>query len=720
MIRIFTTITKVIFPLLVLVSLTSFLQAQAPAITCPGNTVTYGDQSNNEAQFWNAMSYWDSIISTHDLAENAVPLAINITDTCTTGTLKVKYILYLDLENNGSQETRVDSDTLPAANTIHYNNKNSAVTGGSQWQFDFRPVALANKFRFDLLVDAVSSTEKKAQLVWRYSPTATTLAQLPYGTHKIKWVVTNGCGQQSTCEYTFIIRDEKPPVVMCINGLSVNLMNISGGTVQLYASDFLQYTEDNYTPSSKLIIGIRKQGTGTGFPSDSTGTPKTSVRYNCNELGTNLIELWSKDKAGNVSACSTYVLIQDNGNVCTGNVNYSGKITTELSEGIEDVQIHLENGSSGVPIIGGPIPPLTNADGNYTLPNALPFSSTTRIAPLLDLDPLNGVNTWDLILISRHILGLEPLTTPYKLISADANKSGTVTTFDIVEIRKLIIGSYQKFPSNHSWRFVDSSQVFSNPLNPFADVIRETINIGNLPFGIAYNFIGAKIGDVDFTAQPHGFSTPTEDRTEKTTFTFQDQNLQENEVVSLHFAPESTIEGYQMTLDFSQFELLEIIPQNDLTMDNFGVFEQALTMVTEQPNQGFNLRLRAKQAGQLSSMLAMNDKITRSVAFDAGGFSKGIVLHFNPIQKEAIQLNQNVPNPWHSATNIGFYLPEANTPVTFTVVDEMARVVYTTTNTYPSGYQSITLDESIVPQAGIYWYALTTAQDKLVQKMVKF
>ena len=119
-------------------------------------------------------------------------------------------------------------------------------------------------------------------------------------------------------------------------------------------------------------------------------------------------------------------------------------------------------------------------------------------------------------------------------------------------------------------------------------------------------------------------------------------------------------------------------------------------------------------------MLAVNDNITRSVAFEANGLSKGIALHFDPIQKEAIQLNQNVPNPWHSATNIGFYLPEANTPVTFTVVDEMGRVVYTANNTYPSGYQSIVLDESMVPQAGMYWYSLTTAQGQLVQKMVKF
>jgi hypothetical protein len=717
MIRIFTTITKVIFHLLVLVSLTSFVQAQAPVITCPGAAVTYGDQSNNDAQLWNAATWWDPIVSSQNLAENAVPLSVNITDACTIGTLKVKYILSLDLDNNGSQETRVDSDTLPAANTIHFNNKGLAVTAGVQRQFDSRPVALADKYRFDLQLDAVSPSEKKAQLVWRSSPTATTMAQLPYGTHKIKWVVTNDCGQQSTCEYAFTIRDEKPPTISCINGLSVNLMNISGGSIQLWASDFLQTTEDNYSPPNKIMIGIRKQGAGTGFPVDSTGTPQTGVQYNCNDLGTNLVELWSKDKSGNVSACSTYVLIQDNQSVCWSEPPIvSGQIKTEANEGVEDVQIEVEVTNNGIPYFANSI--FTNSTGYFHYPTALQWTSSTKVTPKLEIDPLNGVNTWDLILISRHILGLEPLESPYKLISADANKSGTVTTFDIVEIRKLILGTYQKFPVNSSWRFVDKSQVFTNPFNPFANEIHESIALAPMPY--ALDFVGTKIGDVDNTAKPNGFSAPTEDRTEKTTFSFQDQNIKENEVVALRFAAASNIEGYQMTLDLSQFELLEIIPQNNLTMNNFGVFEQAITMVAEQSNQGFDLRLRAKQAGQLSSMLTINDKITRSVAFEANGLSKGIALHFDPIQKEAIQLNQNVPNPWHSATNIGFYLPEANTAVTFTVVDEMARVVYTTTDTYPSGYQSIALDESMVPQAGMYWYSLTTAQGQLVQKIVKF
>ena len=724
MIRIFTTISRVFLPLLVLVSLTSFLPAQAPVITCPGTTVTYGDQSNNDAELWNAATWWDATINSKDLAENAVPLSINITDICTTGSLSTRYILYLDLDNNGSLETRVDSDTLPAANTIHFNNNGLAVTAGEQRQFDFRSVALTNKYRFDLLVDAVSPTEKKAQLVWRSSPTATTMAQLPYGTHKIKWVVNNGCGQQSICEYTFTIRDEKPPIVECVNNLAVNLMNISGGRLELWATDFLSFASDNTTPTGQITLGLRRAGMGNGFPTNANGTPQTSLEFLCWDLGAQSIELWVKDKAGNTAFCEAVVIIQDNVGFCCFPTNIiNGAIATEDFIGIEDVEVSAQEGQ-GSPLSGFFYSSIfTNAAGFYSIQIGYhDFSETITVAPTLDLDPINGVNAWDLILISKHILGLSPLNSPYKLIAADANQSGTITTFDIVELRKLILGTYPKLPNNTSWRFVDKAQVFTNPENPFADSIRSTalLLVYEFPWMADWSFIGTKIGDVDNTATPNGFSAPTEDRTEKTTFTFQDRNIEENEVISLHFAAAPNIEGYQMTLDVEQFELLEIIPQNELTMDNFAVFEQAITMVTEQPNQGFDLRLRAKQAGQLSSMLAITDTVTRSVAFDRNGVSKGIALGFNPIQKEAIQLNQNVPNPWNTATNIGFYLPAAKTQVTFTVEDEIGRVVYTTTNTYPSGYQSIVLDKSMVPQAGIYWYSITTAQDKLVQKMVKF
>ena len=54
--------------------------------------------------------------------------------------------------------------------------------------------------------------------------------------------------------------------------------------------------------------------------------------------------------------------------------------------------------------------------------NVFPLISNTKITPVKDNDPLEGVNTLDLVLITRHLLGVENLDSPYKLIAAAANK----------------------------------------------------------------------------------------------------------------------------------------------------------------------------------------------------------------------------------------------------------------------------------------------------------
>lgn len=194
-----------------------------------------------------------------------------------------------------------------------------------------------------------------------------------------------------------------------------------------------------------------------------------------------------------------------------GDNSIVGTIKTELNQGIEDVNVNITGSSCPTPNSCQPFDMISDIDGNYSACQICFDCNRQIITPVLDLDPTNGVNTWDLILISRHILGLEPFNTPFKLISGDANKSGSVTTFDIVELRKLILGTYTSFSqmqggqaTQKSWRFVDKNQVFTNPANPFADVIREsiTLNATSLP-NSQVNFIGTKIGDVDNTVAPH-------------------------------------------------------------------------------------------------------------------------------------------------------------------------------------------------------------------------
>ncbi|MCW5923957.1 MAG: hypothetical protein KIS77_16565 [Saprospiraceae bacterium] len=123
------------------------------------------------------------------------------------------------------------------------------------------------------------------------------------------------------------------------------------------------------------------------------------------------------------------------------------------------------------------------------------------ITPTKNGDPLNGVTTFDLVLISRHILGLEVLDSPYKMIAADANMSNSITTFDVVEIRKLILGIYSEFPNNTAWRFVDAAYDFPNPANPFQNTPFPESRTGfDAQGGDKASFVAVKVGDVNHTA----------------------------------------------------------------------------------------------------------------------------------------------------------------------------------------------------------------------------
>ncbi len=57
------------------------------------------------------------------------------------------------------------------------------------------------------------------------------------------------------------------------------------------------------------------------------------------------------------------------------------------------------------------------------------------------------------------------------MIAADANRSGSITSFDIVEFRKLILGIYDELPNNTSWRFVDKSYFVPEPIQPLPDSV---------------------------------------------------------------------------------------------------------------------------------------------------------------------------------------------------------------------------------------------------------
>ncbi len=151
-------------------------------------------------------------------------------------------------------------------------------------------------------------------------------------------------------------------------------------------------------------------------------------------------------------------------------------------------------------------------------------------------DYLNGVSTFDLVLLNRHILGIQSLTG-FNWLAGDANMSGTVSTADLIEIRKLILGINTSFPDANSWRFIDKdlksavenasipfsvihsssgggntySAISANPPNEFADEEFEEFAIPAMTgLDDKAEFVGFKVGDVNGNAIANGnFNQPT-------------------------------------------------------------------------------------------------------------------------------------------------------------------------------------------------------------------
>ena len=91
-------------------------------------------------------------------------------------------------------------------------------------------------------------------------------------------------------------------------------------SITLWASDFLQYAEDDQTPANALQFSLRKSGTGTGFPIDVSGLPIPSLTFDCTEQGQQGVELWAKDLDGNAAYCETTANIQDPFEFCPGGI----------------------------------------------------------------------------------------------------------------------------------------------------------------------------------------------------------------------------------------------------------------------------------------------------------------------------------------------------------------------------------------------------------------
>ncbi len=177
----------------------------------------------------------------------------------------------------------------------------------------------------------------------------------------------------------------------------------------------------------------------------------------------------------------------------------SGNIKKTTGPPVEDVTVVAASISSDI----------SDADGDYTC-SGLISGANYEVVPTKDINHSEYISVADLVAITRHLIGVELLSSPYQIIAADANDDQILSFIDVAQIRAVLLGDAPDFPNNTSWRFVPESHVFPNPADPFTGGFPESITVNNLQDSLFdQNFIGIKIGDVvdDGTATPPALNT---------------------------------------------------------------------------------------------------------------------------------------------------------------------------------------------------------------------
>jgi len=522
------------------------------------------------------------------------------------------------------------------------------------------------------------------------------------------------CGNIDLVDYKVVPSDIIKPTPVCYQGLSVDLMPTTG-TAMLTATMFDAGSSDgclvdvrnvNLAPAVSNASGSNNRQ----FSADNTVelrveaypfapitlnaagqaiAPATNmVTVGC--VGLQPIRLWAIDAAGNADYCNTWVDVQNNMNAtpavstpCGGTVNgarsIAGAISTSNGRALENTVVTVESSTS----VNGKMTSGVKA-GKYNV--LVGIGSNVKVAADKNDNPLNGVSTFDLVLISKHILGTQNISDRFAQIAADVNNNGKITTSDVVELRKMILGLQSNFNNNKSWRFFDAT-------------MNEEVSIKNIQDDAKIDFTAVKVGDINGNAN----AASAQRAVGTYEFNVADKSIAAGELVTVAL---NGTEGFGFTMNYDA-KSLEVVSVDE----NSAVIENG-TITTAQVGSEFNVTFKALANVTLSNAIAINSNITAAEAV-VNGQLNNVALKFNN-KVSGFELFQNQPNPFRGATLISFNAPVASDYVV-TITDIAGRVVSTATGVAVKGMNNVTVE---MTNAGVYNYTVTTGNFTATKKMI--
>ena len=577
----------------------------------------------------------------------------------------------------------------------------------------------------------------------------------PIGNHRLRITVTDVCGNPGIEIVDFSVVDCLPASLICnTNVATVLLPQLPGvdadgdgeadvAAAAVNVNDFINSTGVDCTGPFRFTvheIAALDAGADIPFPNHP------ALVVTCDDVGFVPVRVYLWDSAfnpyavqpdgtvggPNFTSCETLLNVQDPNNNCsiiTAMGTVSGLIITEEGVPVSGVEVSPRNDMMEEMM-------MTTNDGLYSF--NLETEEEYLITPYSANDYLNGVSTFDIILISKHILGVDLLNSPYKIIAADINNSGSISTLDLVHLRKAILGITAGFANSESWRFVDAEYEFPNPANPWQEAFPESRIVSNLGSNInEADFVAIKIGDVNGNVTANLLANGDDRSSNDTYYLRTDDHLYERgETVEAVFSSANEndeVQGFQFTLQFEpEILALEDIEWGQIQPEhvNLSMVERGIITVswndknrsddfTQSELSFCSIRFKALSKGRLSESIGLTSRITRAEAYGFDDSVRGVALNFmtTKVSPNEFYLEQNRPNPFGDQTIIGFQIPESG-GVTLTIYDTNGKVVHQYQQHYAAGYNQILVDAQDIRARGLLYYKLETDQYAATKKMV--
>lgn len=431
------------------------------------------------------------------------------------------------------------------------------------------------------------------------------------------------------------------------------------------------------------------------------------------------------------NACSSDVLCQAitvGDGVEDPKATISGIVVTETGQGVDLANVFCT----------GQLPFETGLTGEYEFEN-LPVNNTYNIRPEKDINAENGISTFDLFLITKHILAEDTLDSPYKIIAADVNNSGSVTNFDVVKLRKIILGIDTTFADVPSWRFIPEDFVFPNPFNPFITTFPESKEVSIIDDVTGVNFIGVKMGDVNNSVEQGMLLSVDERNRDNFYINMPDLFLEKGMEYRIELSSNDLQEllGFQFTLEWDT-ELAEVLEVSAGDLNGFNAANLGLNFIEKGQLTSswvkrdevsiahdailFTVQIQAKQNIALSDLFQINSTITQQEAYRQKGYTaelENVRLHF--VQPKTIASFETTafPNPFVEESRLQFSL-EREEQLTLRLFDGTGRLLWTEKQQFSKGEQQFVIgSEQIGDYRGVLFYEIVGKEMKDRGKLLR-